>query len=188
MAWKKITIHIYSSVNLLLVYVEYHTKRIYAIKIFVVFLHTWIIGARSKFYCCNIVLPVCSVVQFFFFPLVLQVILFSAIVVAFFIYLAAFLLWMTGKLIYSSDWVTQIRVRRSPFSELESVSITNALLLLCKIFLRRLFTWILYSFKVEQISVSESNLRNVGSERIFKILIRTVRIYSAQMCSVSQER
>ncbi|XP_021917645.1 heparan-alpha-glucosaminide N-acetyltransferase-like isoform X2 [Zootermopsis nevadensis] len=43
-----------------------------------------------------------------------------SIVVAFFIYLAAFLLWMTGKLIYSSDWLTQIRVRRSPFSELES--------------------------------------------------------------------
>lgn len=42
------------------------------------------------------------------------------IVVAFFIYLAAFLLFIIGRCIYSSEWVAQIRARNVPFSELES--------------------------------------------------------------------
>jgi hypothetical protein len=55
-------------------------------------------------------------------------------VVAFFIYLAAFLLWIFGKCIYSSEWVAQFRARNMPFSELESVSIMETVLLLCMIF------------------------------------------------------
>lgn len=42
------------------------------------------------------------------------------IVVAFFIYLAVFLLYIIGRCIYSSEWVAQIRARNVPFSELES--------------------------------------------------------------------
>jgi hypothetical protein len=44
-------------------------------------------------------------------------------VVAFFIYLAAYLLWNVGKRIYSSEWIAQMRARNTAFSELESVSI-----------------------------------------------------------------
>jgi len=58
-------------------------------------------------------------------------------VVAFFIYLAVFLLYIIGRCIYSSEWVAQIRARNVAFSELENVSMMAVLLvmLFCQLFL-----------------------------------------------------
>lgn len=57
--------------------------------------------------------------------------------VAFFIYLAVFLLYIIGRCIYSSEWVAQIRARNVPFTELENVSMIAVLLvmLFCQLFL-----------------------------------------------------